>query len=603
MEKLHLTNTWTNLTYSLRETHRLPWTMVRKPPFVAYRLARYSMIAGACLTMLGACVTTQVKVVSTSEPTTAQNFMAATANPFATEAALEMLREGGSAADAAIAAQMVLTLVEPQSSGIGGGAFMMYFDANTGDIGAYDGRETAPASANPEMFLDAGGAPRDWYDTVVGGLSVGVPGVLRMLEMVHDEHGRLPWKRLFEPAILLARDGFPVSERLNYLSAGDDDLLVFDSTAEYFFDDGGNPHPVGSILTNPALARTLELIANHGADMFYQGQIADDIARTTRAASQNPGGMVAADLGAYEAKKRAPVCLPYRTYLVCGMPPPSSGGITTLQILGILQEFDMAKIAPGSAKSVHLVAEASKLAFADRNVYLADPDFFPPPPGMLDTGYLKLRATEISPTRAMEPAQPGMPGINLGNRLAPDNVDKGLSTTHLSIIDADGNAASMTSSIETQFGSHLMVRGFLLNNQLTDFAFETDRANSPEAGKRPRSSMSPTLVFDETGRVVLAIGSPGGSSIIGYVAQSLIANLDWKLNVQQAINLPHFLNKNGKTRIEAGTALENLKPALVQMGHEVEVRKMVSGLQGVALGKNGYEGGADPRREGVAAGE
>ncbi len=577
--------------------------MARNSSFPIRNFVRLSAAVGICLGVLTACAATQVNVVSTSRPTTAQNFMAATANPFATEAALEMLREGGSAADAAIAAQMVLTLVEPQSSGIGGGAFMMYYDADTGDIGAYDGRETAPASATPGMFLDADGNPRDWYDAVVGGLSVGVPGVVRMLELVHKEYGRLPWKRLFEPAILLARDGFPVSERFNALSAGDDDLKVFPDTADYFFDDTGAPHPVGAILSNPALARTLELIANHGADMFYEGLIADDIARTTRNASQNPGGMVAADLSVYEAKKRAPVCLPYRKYLVCGMPPPSSGGITTLQILGILQEFDMAAMAPGTAQSVHLVAEASKLAFADRNVYLADPDFFPPPPGMLDADYLKFRAAQISLTKAMDPAQPGMPGIGASLRLAPDNVEKGLSTTHMSIIDADGSAVSMTSSIESQFGSHLMVRGFLLNNQLTDFSFETERANSPEAGKRPRSSMSPTLVFDDAGRVVLAIGSPGGSSIIGYVTESLIANLDWGLNVQQAIDLPHFLNKNGKTRLEEDSPIANLKPALEQMGHEIELRKMTSGLQGIARGDNGLEGGADPRREGVAAGE
>lgn len=582
--------------------------MAKTLPRSLYRLTRTCVVVGVCLGILAACTVAQVEVVSTSKPTTADKFMAATANPFATEAALEMLREGGSAADAAIAAQMVLTLVEPQSSGIGGGAFMMYYDADTGDIGAYDGRETAPASATPDMFLGPDGTPRKWPDVVVGGLSVGVPGVLRMLELVHKEYGRLPWKRLFEPAILLARDGFPVSERLNTLSAGDDNLRVFSDTADYFFDDAGKPRPVGSILANPALARTLDLIANNGADIFYQGLIADDIARATRTAKQNPGGMVAADLTAYQAKKRAPVCLPYHKYLVCGMPPPSSGGITTLQILGMLQEFDMAAMAPGSALSVHLVAEAGKLAFADRNVYLADPDFFPPPPGMLDTDYLKSRAAEISPTRAMPPAQPGMPGIGTSIRLAPDTVEKGLSTTHLSIIDADGSAVSMTSSIETQFGSRLMVRGFLLNNQLTDFAFEAERngaplANSPEAGKRPRSSMAPTLVFDDAGRVVLAIGSPGGSSIIGYVTQSLIATLDWNLNIQQAIDLPHFLNKNGKTSIEEGTALEQLKPALEQMGHEVDVRKMVSGLQGIALGDNGLEGGADPRREGVAAGD
>lgn len=573
-----------------------------------HHLIRIVVLAGICLGVLGACVTTQVKVVSTSEPASAPSFMAATANPFATEAALEMLREGGSAADAAIAAQMVLALVEPQSSGIGGGAFMMYYDADSGDIGAYDGRETAPASALPEMFLDANGQPRDWYDTVVGGLSVGVPGVVRMLELVHEEHGRLPWQRLFEPAILLARDGFPVSERLHYLSAGDDDLKVFADTARFFFDDAGNAHPVGTILTNFELADTLELIAVFGADAFYTGPIAEDIARATRTATQNPGGMVASDLAAYKAKKRAPVCRPYRTYLVCGMPPPSSGGITTLQILGILQAFDMGKAAPGSAKSVHLIAEASKLAFADRNVYLADPDFFPPPPGMLDTDYLKHRASLISLTRAMPPAQPGMPGIGSSFRLAPDDIEKGLSTTHFSIIDSDGNAVAMTSSIETQFGSHLMVRGFLLNNQLTDFSFEAERngaplANSPEAGKRPRSSMSPTLVFDEAGRVVLAIGSPGGSSIIGYVTNSLIGALDWNLNVQQAIDLPHFLNKNGVTHLEQGTALEKLKPALEQMGHEINVRAMTSGLQGIAATENGLEGGADPRREGVAAGE
>jgi len=582
--------------------------MAKNSLFPISRTVLFAVLAGACLGFLTACGAPQVTVVSASQPVSANKFMAATANPFATEAALEMLREGGSAADAAIAAQMVLALVEPQSSGIGGGAFMMYYDAASGDIAAYDGRETAPASATPGMFLGPDGTPRKWRDTVVGGLSVGVPGVIRMLELVHAERGRLPWKRLFEPAILLARGGFPVSDRLNYLSAGDKDLKVFPETARYFFDAAGEPHAVGSIIVNPVLADTLQRIADEGADAFYSGAIAIDIARATRTAKQNPGGMIAADLSAYEAKKRAPVCLPYRQYLVCGMPPPSSGGITTLQILGILQEFDMARVTPGSARSVHLVAEASKLAFADRNVYLADPDFFPPPPGMLDADYLKTRGAEISLTRAMQPAMPGMPGIGISQRLAPDDVDKGLSTTHFSIIDGEGNAVAMTSSIETQFGSHLMVRGFLLNNQLTDFSFEAERngaplANSPEAGKRPRSSMSPTLVFDDTGRVVLAIGSPGGSSIIGYVTKTLIAALDWNLNVQQAIDLPHFLNKNGMTHIEQGTPLEKLKPSLEQMGHEINVRKMISGLQGVAATKSGFTGGADPRREGVAAGD
>lgn len=581
--------------------------MAKSSLFSPLRSFRVAAVVGVCAGVLSACVTTQVGVVSTSEPSTSSKYMAATANPFATEAALEMLREGGSAVDATIAAQMVLTLVEPQSSGIGGGAFMMHYDAATGDIAAYDGRETAPASATPEMFLDDNGEPRGWWDSVVGGLSVGVPGVIRMLEMTHQEHGRLPWSRLFEPAILLAQEGFPVTDRFNYLSAGDDDLKIFADTRSYFFDETGEPHPVGTVLTNPLLANTLRQIAEGGADAFYVGPIAEDIARETRTAKRNPGGMVAADLAAYKAIKRAPVCMPYGEYLVCGMPPPSSGGITTLQILGILQAFDMKTVKPGSAKSVHLVAEASKLAFADRNVYLADPDFYPPPPGMLDPDYLKLRASEISLTKAMPTGVPGMPGIG-GAELAPDDVEKGLSTTHLSVIDGDGNAVSMTSSIETQFGSHMMVRGFLLNNQLTDFSFVPEKngapvANGPEPGKRPRSSMSPTLVFDQTGRVVLAIGSPGGSSIIGYVTKSLIGALDWDLNVQQAIDLPHFQNKNGATRIEQGTALEQLVPALEQMGHEVEAVRMVSGLQGIAVDDMGFKGGADPRREGVAAGD
>ncbi len=573
-----------------------------------FRSARAIILAISCAAFVSACVPRQVPIVTTSQPVRADHHMVATANPFATESALEILSEGGSAADAAIAAQMVLGLVEPQSSGIGGGAFMMYFDADSGDIAAYDGRETAPRSATPDMFLNAQGEPRGFHDAAVGGLSVGVPGVVRMLEMVHAEHGRLPWARLFEPAILLARDGFPISQRLHMLSDNDEYLKSFTDTAGYLFDRDGAPHPAGSVLRNPAFADTLQMIADGGAQAFYEGPIAHGIVQSLRGAPLNPSGMTLDDMARYRAVKRAPACAPYRDYLVCGMPPPSSGGITTLQILGILQNFDMAKNKPGSVASIHLMAEASRLAFADRNVYLADPDFVPPPPGMLDPAYLNLRASEISLTRAGGNVLPGMPGVGAENHLAPDNIEKGLSTTHFSIIDADGNAVSITSSIETQFGSRLMSGGFLLNNQLTDFSFRPEKngadvANRVEPGKRPRSSMAPTLVFDANGRVVLAIGSPGGSSIIGYVAQTLVGTLDWKLNVQQAIDLPHYLNKNGATRLEAGTALEKLKPALEQMGHEVDIRAMTSGLQGVAVDDNGLYGGADPRREGYAAGD
>ncbi len=535
--------------------------------------------------------------------------MISAANPLAAEAGREILRAGGSAVDAAIAAQMVLNLVEPQSSGIGGGGFMMHFAADTGEIAAYDGRETAPASVEPGMFLGPDGQPRKFYDAVVGGRSVGVPGLLRMLEMAHGEHGRLPWARLFEPAIKLAQDGFAVSERLHSLIAADKYLKVDGDAAAYFHNAAGEPLPVGHLLKNPLLAATFRTIAKEGADAFYTGEIAQDIRITVQGAARNPAGLYPADLAGYKAIKREPVCLFYREWLVCGMPPPSSGGITTLQILGLLQGFDLAAVKPESAEAVHLIAEASRLAFADRNTYIADPDFIPvPAAGMLDPGYLELRAEDISTGRSMGPAAPGMPGFTGARLLSPDAAEKGLSTTHLSVVDGDGNAVSMTSSIENAFGSRLMVRGFLLNNQLTDFSFEPSRngvpvANAAAARKRPRSSMAPTLVFGPDGKVVLAVGSPGGSRIIGYVAKTLIAALDWKMDIQAAIDLPHFINRNGKTDLEEGTSLEAMAPRLTALGHEISVRPLTSGLHGIAADGQGLTGGADPRREGAALGD
>jgi gamma-glutamyltranspeptidase/glutathione hydrolase len=461
----------------------------------------------------------------------------------------------------------------------------------------------------PDMFLDQAGKPMKFYDAVVGGLSVGVPGLLRVLELAHRDHGRLPWARLFEPAITLAETGFVVSPRLHESIARDKYLKTFGAARDYFHGPDGKAWPVGTKLTNVAFAETLRIIARDGADAFYTGALARDIVETVRLAARNPSGMTVADLASYEAKKRAPLCLSYRLWLVCGMPPPTSGGVTTLQILGILQEFDLAAVKPGTAQAVHLIAEASRLAFADRNTYIADPDFVQvPAAALLDPRYLKKRGRAISPDRGMGTAKPGKPRGTQALRLAPGGDGMGISTSHLTVIDAEGNTLSMTTTIESAFGSRLMVRGFLLNNQLTDFSFKPDDdgtpvANRVEAGKRPRSSMAPTLVFDGSGRVVMALGSPGGSRIIGYVAKTLIAVLDWNLDMGDAVALPHFVNRNGTTDLEDGTPLAALKPALEALGHRVNVRPLNSGLHGIMVTPEGLVGGADPRREGVALGD
>ncbi len=561
--------------------------------------------------VLGACQTapTGPPTVSSKTGGFAQNYMIAAAHPAASEAGLAMLRRGGSAADAAIAAQMVLTLVEPQSSGIGGGAFLLHFNAASGAIESFDGRETAPAAAHPRMFLKPDGKPKKFYDAVVGGSAVGVPGLVRMLEMVHREHGKLPWPELFEPAISLAAKGFPLSARLAGQLDREKFLRDTPMAQGYFYHPGRASKQPGAVLKNPALAATLTAIAAGGADAFYNGPIAQDIVLAVRGAKKNRGAMKLSDLAAYKAIKRRPVCAPYRAKLVCGMGPPSSGGLTTLQILGILQNFDMAALKPASTEAVHLVSEAGALAFADRNTYIGDSDFVTvPTKGLIDTRYLAGRAGRISRGKSGGRRKAGNPAAPSAKMHAPQETDKGRSTTHLSVIDADGNAVSMTSSIENAFGSRLMVRGFLLNNQLTDFSFRPrhsgrDVANRAQPGKRPRSSMSPTLVFDENGKVLMAVGSPGGSRIIGYVTKTIIGVLDWKLSMQGAIDLPNFLNRNRDTELEKGSSLENLRPALEARGHKVKTFKWHSGLQGIRVTAAGLEGGADKRREGVAMGD
>lgn len=535
-------------------------------------------------------------------PVIARRFMVVAAHPLAAEAGREVLARGGSAVDAAIAVQAVLTLVEPQSSGIGGGAFLLHWDAEHGRATAWDGRETAPASAAPDRFLDAEGKPLPFMNAVVGGTSVGVPGVLRMLEAAHKTHGRLPWAGLFTRAIALAEEGFPVSPRLHALIAGDAPLKAQGATRSYFFTAEGEPLPVGHTLRNPALARVLRAVAEDGADALHHGPVAQAIVNTVRA---NGGDMTLADLARYKAVRRDPVCAPYRAWAVCGMGPPSSGGIAVGQMMGMLERFDLPALPPDGPQVAHLLAEAGRMAFADRDAYVADADVVDVPvAGLLDPGYLLARSLMIDPAKAMDDAVPGTPP---GTVRAAESASWELpSTSQVSIVDAWGDAVSMTTSVENVFGSRLMVEGFLLNNQLTDFSFRPEAdgravANRVEAGKRPRSSMSPTLVLGADGHLAAVTGSPGGARIIGYVARSLVAMLDHGLDPQAAVSLPHALNRDRpQTEVETQT----LGAALEGYGHAVTVTDMTSGLAAIAVRRDGaLVGGADPRREGVALGE
>jgi gamma-glutamyltranspeptidase/glutathione hydrolase len=550
---------------------------------------------------------------ASADPARATRHMVAAADPRAVEAGLAMLRAGGSAIDAAIAAEMVLNLVEPQSSGIGGGAFIVHYDAASKTTATFDGRETAPAAAAADRFLGPDGKPMKFLEAALGGRSVGVPGLLRVLEQTHKRYGKLPWQALFEPAIQLADKGFAVSPRLNWLLTVEKALPKAEPASAYFYRPDGTPWPAGHILANKPFASALDMIAREGADAFYKGAIARAIVAAVTQAPGNPGDMTLADLAEYRAIERPPVCGPYRVWVVCGMGPPSSGGLTVLQILGMLQEFDLKALKSLSAEAVHLMAEAMRLAYADRGVYMADADFVKVPvKGLIDPAYLKSRAALIRPGKAMGKAQPGEPPQK-DTRAVPaewgrDDSLELPSTSHISVVDAEGNAVSMTTTIEDQFGSRLMVHGFLLNNELTDFSFSpTDEgrpvANRVEPRKRPRSSMAPTLVFDRDGKLVLSVGSPGGSAIINYVAKTIIAVLDWGMDIQQAIALANVGSRGGATELEKGTEAEALKPALEAMGHQVQVVVFTSGTQGIAVGPAGLAGGADPRREGVARGD
>jgi gamma-glutamyltranspeptidase / glutathione hydrolase len=545
-----------------------------------------------------------------------KKYAVAAANPLAAQAGADILKAGGSAVDAAIAVQMVLTLVEPQSSGIGGGAFLLHFDGR--QVQAYDGRETAPQAADENLFVKDG-KPLSFYDAVVGGRSVGAPGVVKMLELAHKQHGRLAWKALFAPAIKLAQEGFAISPRLFTLLSGEKYLKEDAQAAAYFYRADGSPKPIGTLLQNPELALTFREIAERGAEALSDGPIAAEIIAKVQLHPTNPGKLTGLDLEKYQAKVREPVCSVYRIYRVCGMPPPSSGGIAIAQMLGMLEQRNLIASEPvqgvPTADALHLIAEVEKRAYADRNQYVADTDYILLPGGsslrMINARYLANRGASIS-SEASGKAAAGR-FEETAQSYAPDASLEPSGTSHISIVDANGNAVSMTSTIEDQFGSRQMVRGFMLNNQLTDFSLSPTEngksvANRVQPGKRPRSSMSPVLVFDnKSNQLLMTAGSPGGSAIINYVAKVLIGTLDWGLDMQRAIDLPNFgsrnLGENGTLELEKGRFPQATIDALKARGHEVSEMEQTSGLQGIMRTPTGWFGGADPRREGIVAGE
>ncbi len=536
----------------------------------------------------------------------AKDYMVVAANPYASWAGKNILEKGGSAIDAAVAVQSMLSLVEPQSSGIGGGAFILYWDNKNKVLHTFDGRETAPKAVNSHWFIQ-GNKPMRWIDAVVGGKSVGVPGAVKALEMAQKEFGKLPWNTLFDDTIKTAEDGFKVSPRLAKLVALDyhPGLKTFPASSTYFF-PAGLPLKEGTVKKNKKLAKTLKGIAEKGSDYLLKGEVAEKIVKAVNSAEINPGQMTLKDLASYEPVKREPVCGLYHEKRICGMAPPSSGGVNVYQILKMLEGFDLSQYAPDSVEFANLYTQASALSYADREKFIADSDFTNLPfAAMINTAYLERRAESISGDKEWRRKRAGNPyadaNVALGTSMELPN------TSHVSIVDKEGNAVSMTTSIEFMFGSGIMVEGFLLNNQLTDFSFSPTKNRFPvpnraEPGKRPRSAMSPTMVFDKEGNLEVVVGSPGGSRIVSYVAQTLIGVLDFGLDIQQAINLPKITNRNDYTALEKGTPIAELEAPLKALGHNVKVVDLNSGLHGIQFKSGKLIGGADPRREGIAVG-
>jgi gamma-glutamyltranspeptidase / glutathione hydrolase len=543
------------------------------------------------------------------QPVYGKRLMAVTPHPLATRAAYDILRRGGTAVDAAAAAQIMLTLVEPAASGIGGGGFMLVYDNKTGRVTSYDGRETAPDSARPDMFLKANGAPMEFYDAVAGGTAVGIPGMVKLLEVAHANHGRLTWYDLIKPTVDRARSGFPVSERLAQQIAEDPSLKATPAARAYFYLANGKPLPEGHLLRNPALAEALSGIASNGSRAFYADTLTDDMIKTVRTAPRHPARLTISDFVNYEVEQRDALCGNYRSYTVCGMAPPSAGGIVTLQVLKFLEKYDLKKAGVESPETLHLLAEASKLAYADRNRYIADPRFVRYNQlNLLEPTYLATRARLLSPARSMGIATAGsIPGQR---EAAAWTQFEPVSTSHISVVDMAGNAVSLTGSIENTFGSRLFTNGFLLNNQLTDFAFMPSVggvpvANRAEPGKRPRSSMSPTLVFDrKTGALRFVVGSPGGARITPYVLKTLVQTLDGGQNIQAAISSGNIANLNDVTELEEGRFPRRTFAALKAKGDAVVAANLSSGINAIERRADGtLVGGTDPRREGLALGE
>ncbi|WP_114952928.1 gamma-glutamyltransferase [Sphingosinicella terrae] len=552
--------------------------------------------------LLGACATQPV--IADPAPASAAGGAVSAADPRAAEAGMEILRAGGSASDAAAAVMLALTVVEPQSSGIGGGGFLVHHDAQTDELTGFDGRETAPAAATPAYFLDGEGRPRSRRDAIPGGLSVGVPGNLRLIEMAHERHGRLPWARLFAPAIRLARDGFRITPRLHRgLSSPDARARLTDWGRAQFYQPDGQPKPVGTVVRNPELADLLEQVAARGPEHFYTGAAAEALVRAVRTAERNPAPMTRDDLATYQAHERPVLCGRYRQYRICGMSPPSSGGTTVFAILKQLERFDLRALGRDDPRAWHLIAESMRLAYADRDAYVGDPDFVEVPfRGLMDEAYLASRSALISPDRAMDHAAPGRPAGAPAR--TPGVAAEVPSTSHFVAVDAAGNVASYTSTIEGAWGSGLTANGHFLNNELTDFSFAPEEdgapvANRVEGGKRPMSSMSPTIVYGPDGEVRIAVGAAGGTTIVAQVAKALIGVLDWDMSAQDAIAMPQVMGLGDRALIERAAGSESLADALRAMGHEVVL--VEPGYKANAVERVGgrWVGAADPRSEGV----